>query len=253
MKNRIGWCNLTFNPVWGCLNNCEYCYARIFANRFGGRRAFWEMKYKYKNYFMGDDISEYWELKNRLKDFKLTFSERKFNKKLPKKPQRIFVGSMSEIYYWKTEWIERVIEKVKQSPQHTFMFLTKYPEIYNEWVFPKNCWLGITITHIPKYEDGNRWDFNGFIRNEKINNLKFVSFEPLLGDIHPYTYLNFDREIDWIIFGAESGNRKDRVIPKREWMEDIINHCKYRNIPVYLKDNLKEIYPVEMKEFPVEA
>ena len=34
MKNKIGWCDRTFNPVGGCLNHCEYCYARGIAKRF---------------------------------------------------------------------------------------------------------------------------------------------------------------------------------------------------------------------------
>jgi len=29
--NKIGWCDMTWNPVWGCRNNCEYCYARKIA------------------------------------------------------------------------------------------------------------------------------------------------------------------------------------------------------------------------------
>jgi len=59
--------------------------------------------------------------------------------------------------------------------------------------------------------------------------------------------------IDWVIIGAETGNRKDKVIPKKEWIEDIVNYCNIRNILIYLKDSLKEIYPVEIKEFPKEG
>jgi len=39
--NKIGWCDLTFNPVWGCLNHCEYCYARKIAKRFAGKIVGW--------------------------------------------------------------------------------------------------------------------------------------------------------------------------------------------------------------------
>ncbi|GAI73724.1 unnamed protein product, partial [marine sediment metagenome] len=35
---------------------------------------------------------------------------------------------MSEIKYWKKEWVEKVIEKTKQYPQHIFQFLTRYPD-----------------------------------------------------------------------------------------------------------------------------
>lgn len=33
---KIDWADATWNPVTGCLNGCEYCYARKQAARFGG-------------------------------------------------------------------------------------------------------------------------------------------------------------------------------------------------------------------------
>jgi len=80
------------------------------------------------------------------------------------------------------------------------------------------------------------------------NNLKFVSYEPLLDEI----FVNL-QGIDWIIVGAETGNRKGKVIPKREWVEDIVEYCRRKNIPIYLKDSLKNIYSREIKEFPETA
>ncbi len=26
-KTKIEWCDLVLNPVWGCENQCPYCYA----------------------------------------------------------------------------------------------------------------------------------------------------------------------------------------------------------------------------------
>ena len=34
-KTKIEWCDSTWNPLTGCLHDCEYCYARKIANRFG--------------------------------------------------------------------------------------------------------------------------------------------------------------------------------------------------------------------------
>jgi protein gp37 len=34
-KTKIDWAEYSWNPLSGCLNNCEYCYARKIANRFG--------------------------------------------------------------------------------------------------------------------------------------------------------------------------------------------------------------------------
>ena len=255
--NKIGWCDMTFNPVWGCRNNCEYCYARRTAKRFYNVIA--DKEYEYRECIINVKKINQGEFANRLRHFVTTFIYSQFIKKLPKKPQRIFVGSMSEIYYWKPEWIEMVIEKVRQYPQHTFMFLTKFPEVYRMYAFPKNCWLGVTIT---KEADTNSEHFKKFrtqyivflldINNAKsnIDHKRFISFEPLLENID----LDFLRSssIDWVIIGAETGNRKGKVIPKLDWVLYIVRYCEHHKIPVYVKDNLSKYYPQfkGIKEFP---
>jgi len=239
MKNKIGWCNATWNPVWGCNNHCEYCYARGIAKRFWKRMYMNEVNHywgKHPNWvWTGDHLSG-------LKDFKLTFLRAQFDKKLPQKVQKIFVGSMSEISYWEDRWLEKVLEKVKLYPQHVFQFLTRYPEVYDRHIFPKNCWLGVTITREKDFERGIPYLFVTSC------NITFVSVEPILEHINPGPFSNAN--IDWVILGAETGKRKGKTIPKREWIESIVRFCRDNDIPVYLKDSLKEIYPVEIKEFP---
>jgi len=237
MKNKIGWCNMTWNSAWGCLNHCPYCYARKIASFRYKRMIEIEINHYWKKHptwaWTGDHLSG-------LKDFKPTFLEAQFDKKFPQKPQKIFVGSMSEIYYWEDEWIEMVIEKVKQYPQHVFQFLTRFPTIYQSWIFPDNCWLGVTVTNNKECCYAN---FK--LRN---NNIKFASIEPILEEINIalISYLN----VDWLIIGAETGHRKEKIIPKKEWIKVIINECRRYDIPVYLKDSLKNIYPEEIKMFP---
>ena len=240
MKNKIGWCDMTWNPVWGCRNHCEYCYARGIAKRF------WKQIYdkEAKRTTIGYP-NRYCSGLSGLRNFEPTFLHHQFNKKLPKKPQRIFVGSMSEIYYWREEWMKMVIEKVKQYPQHTFQFLTKFPKVYYGKVFPKNCWLGVTITEGKDFEKNDEWW--GWFFNEA--NFTFLSFEPLLKPI-PTEWIGYSN-IDWVIIGAETGNRRGKIIPKIEWVRTIVSYCRDKGIPIYLKDNLKNIYPVEIKEFPV--
>jgi len=177
-----------------------------------------------------------------LKDFKPTFLEAQFDKKFPQKAQKIFVGSMSEIYYWEDRWLEKVLEKVKLYPQHIFQFLTRYPEVYDRYIFPKNCWLGVTITREKDFERGIPYLFITSC------NITFVSIEPILEYINPGPFSNAN--IDWVILGAETGKRKGKIIPKKDWVENIVNYCKWNNIPVYLKDSLKNIYPEKIKIFP---
>jgi len=178
-------------------------------------------------------------------DFKQTFLESQFDKKFPQKTQKIFVGSMSEIAHWEQKWIVDVIHKIEQCPQHIFQFLTRYPGIYREYNFPKNCWLGITITNNKAFYN---MDFT--INNVNTKRTKFISIEPILKDIDIKRIVN-SFNLDWIIIGAETGNRKNKIIPKKEWIENIVNYCRKDKIPVYLKDSLKDIYSEEIKEFPI--
>lgn len=240
-KHKIGWCSMTFNPCWGCRNNCPYCYARAICKRFWKQMYELEFKRHYERHPMWARTGGYL---SGLKDFKPTFLYSQYCKKLPKRPQRIFVGSMSEIYYWNEEWIEIVIEKVKQYPQHTFMFLTKHSEVYDGWVWPKNCWLGTTITSFGDQMDNITSKIKEPIIIKK--HINYVSIEPILNYVNLY-YLN---RYNWVIIGAETGNRKSRVIPNKRSIDNIVDYCRKNNIPIYLKDSLKNIYPVEIKEFP---
>ena len=245
MANKIGWCDMTWNPVWGCKNHCEYCYARGIAHFRYKQMIEIEYNYHEKNY----PNWEGWTGRfSGLREFKPTWLEAQFNKKFPKKPQRIFVGSMSEIAYWKKEWMKKVIEKTKEYPQHIFQFLTKDPRVYQDWSFPDNCWLGVTIIRNPKEGEPNRWDYYEFKQHNQ-NNLKFVCFEPLLMDMQLIYFLNLEG-INWVIIGAETGNRKGKVVPQPAWIDYIVDYCINADIPIYLKDSLKDIYPVEIKEFP---
>lgn len=231
MKNKIGWCDMTWNPVWGCRNNCEYCYARKVNKRFWAKMIEIESDYHHK-------IHQDWVMTgNQLRDlyhFIPTWFESQFDKKFPKKPQRIFVGSMSEIKHWEKRWARDTLDKILEYPQHIFQFLTKFPEIYSQWYFHPNCWLGITITKEEDFIKGIPYDF------VFSSNITFLSIEPILEKIDPNLFNGLN--IDWIIIGAETGNRKGKVIPKREWIEDIVRYCVFNKIPYYLKNNVSKYY-----------
>ena len=229
--------------MWGCLNHCPYCYARGIAKRFGGVRA--EQEY-YSHYWgnkrcaKGVNKTYIKNLGKDLRDFKLTFLYGQYFSIFPKKPQRIFVGSMSEIYYWENDWMEKVLYRIKEYPQHTFQFLTKYPEVYSRYIFPKNCWLGITITHAQEaYQPLH-------IAPENKDHIFFVCTEPML-DYIPIDLIDY---ADWIILGAETGNRKGKVIPKKAWILTMIEQLRHRNIPIYIKDSILKLYPEVIDAYP---
>ena len=46
---------------------------------------------------------------------------------------------------------------------------------------------------------------------------------------------------EWIVIGAETGNRKGKVTPKRAWVEEICAEADFHEIPVFMKDSLLPI------------
>ncbi len=209
-KTKIDWADYTWNPVWGCLNYCSYCYARKTAVRFG------------------ESFEPHWKEKN-------------FNRSMPKKPSFIFVNSMSDIAYWKDEWFVDVFHKIDHNPQHIFLFLTKEEWIYNVWYFSENCWLGVTATTQENLLD---LSWLSCIDDTEGHNKYFLSIEPILGPIGRAS-LSY-HALDWVIVGAETGNRKGRVIPKLSWLQMIVDFSYHENIPLWMKDNLRGIWPGEL-------
>ena len=237
-KTKIDWCEFVWNPVWGCLNDCSFCYARKIAKRFAKQVA--EKQFK--------DRTQKWkkEMEKRLYNFLPTWLPENFKKSFPKKPSRIFVNSMSEIFYWKKGWMKAVLNKIKKHPQHIFMFLTKLPWVYKKYDFPKNCWLGITITDVIDTDSFEYKLLHWYVKN----NIKFISFEPLLKfDPCDFARYYMSPPPDWIIVGSQTNPYKP---PKKEWIEKIIKAAKKQNVPVFLKDNLYKAYPdlPVLKEFP---
>ena len=65
----------------------------------------------------------------------------------------------------------------------------------------------------------------------------FLSIEPILEEISLYVLP------DWVIVGAETGNRKEKVVPYVNWIGDLWIVARANNIPIWFKENLREIWP----------
>ncbi|MBN2521390.1 MAG: DUF5131 family protein [Bacteroidales bacterium] len=247
-KTKIEWCSHTWNPVWGCRNGCSFCYARKIANRF------WKRIFKNEMLdFARKHPTWAWTPDHLagLKYFNPTWLESNFNKQFPKKPATIFVNSMSDITYWESEWMEKVIQKIKQYPQHAFFFLTKRPSVY-EKINLKNCWLGITLLDQLWIDS---WICSLEDVNYHINKKIFISIEPFIGKINldKKEYGGILKYLDWVIIGAMTGNMKDKIIPKIEWIENIRQYCQDNNIPYFEKNNLQKIVDRDLiQQFPEE-
>ena len=157
------------------------------------------------------------------------------------KAKKIFMDSMWD---WNSsgvdeEWLLKIIDKMRECPQHTFQILSKRPQGYGRFEFPSNVWLG---TSIATTADCHRVHDLGNLRNR---NLKFVSVEPLHEKID---FWFSSKEIDWIIVGAETGQRIGKIIPEAEWVTSILENARAEGLPVFLKGNLH--WPEAIQEYP---
>jgi protein gp37 len=206
---KIEWTESTWNPITGCTKispGCLNCYAERMARRLHAMRQI--------NYRNG---------------FKLTIHPHAVS--LPmrwKKPQLIFVNSMSDIFHVHTpqDFILDIFKTMNSAYWHVYQILTKRAEqltkLDNSLYWAGNIWMGVTVeTDIYTYRIDH-------LRNSRAKN-KFISFEPLLSRIGK---INFEG-IDWVIVGGESGPGARPM--KKEWVTDIRDQCIEAGIPFFFK------------------
>lgn len=147
-----------------------------------------------------------------------------------KKPQRIFVNSMSDLFQDEADeaFIQQVWHVMEQAHWHSFQVLTKRPERMLEMLskpeFPTlpNVWLGISV------ESDDYLDRINLLRRVPAR-IRFVSFEPLLGPIIEPDL----RGIHWAIVGGESG---PRARPMEEcWVEQLHEACERHGVAFFFK------------------
>lgn len=245
-RTKIDWCDSSWNPVTGCLHGCKYCYAYRIATRFGG---------------IAPD-EECHELDERNRDtrgnvdpypfgFAPTFHRYRLNEPQKwKKPRNIFVCSMADLFgdWVPDEWIQEVYEACGKATQHRYLFLTKNPERSME-LFSKKIAPPIGTDWLMGYTlDGTQKD-----EYPRVGGLRsFISIEPLLKPLSPSweTVIPYQA---WIIIGAETGNRKGKVVPKKAWIDRIVTLARAGKVPVYMKESLRGIMGDDfVQEFPWE-
>jgi len=209
--SKIEWTEMTWNPVTGCnkvSTGCKYCYAEVMAKRLHAMGL-----EKYKN------------------GFQLTLHEEELQKPYTwKKPQIVFVNSMSDLFHEKisVEFIQRVFQVMRENPQHVFQVLTKRADVLSyydseDWLeWQHNIWMGVSV------ENQNVTNRIELLKKTKAQ-VKFLSCEPLLG---PLSDLDLNG-IHWVIVGGESG-RNARPM-KEEWVQGIKEQCLCANVPFFFK------------------
>lgn len=234
-RTKIPWADFTWNIITGCLGphgtpslpgRCPYCYARKLAK---GRLK--KLYLSNTNIVHNSDPTDpftprFWPSR-LIEPFKL------------KKPSRIFVCSMGELFShaYPPHWLSCILYTIYKNSRHTFILLTKKPTASLNFILPDNVWLGVTVN---VYMDSH----NLRILQDCHVKTRFVSFEPLLGDVLKAPDVDFSR-IDWIIIGAQT---QPTLLPKPDWVYRIIDRARHEGIPLFLKPNLH--WPERIQEFP---
>ena len=204
----IEWTEATWNPVTGCDEvspGCGHCYAKTFAERFRNVPA--------HPYTMG---------------FDLTLRPERLNQPLEwKRPRRIFVNSMSDLFHEAVplEYIAEVFDVMRRASWHTFQILTKRSERLHETasslIWPENVWMGVSV-------ENQRWVTRVDDLRQVPAAVRFLSCEPLLGPIHLEL-----RNINWVIVGGESGPGARPMNP--DWARSVRDQCLGAGVPFFFK------------------
>ena len=217
-KSKIEWTERTWNPVSGCSKysaGCANCYAETMTRRL---KAMGQEKYKDgfdKVVCHPDALDEPRKVKN---------------------PSMFFVCSMADLFHKDVpfEFIDKVMDVIEDTPQHTYQLLTKRTErmydyfsryLYRHDGIPKNCWIGTTVENELAVLHG-RIDFLSAIVAAKT---RFLSCEPLLSDLGKLDLTG----IDCVIVGGESGPNARPM--KKEWVLNIQRQCKEQGVAFFFK------------------
>ena len=259
--SKIPWTEKTWNPVVGCTKvsaGCLNCYAERMAVRLAGMG---QEKYQAvtENTYYGNPKIASWS-------GKIVCDEKALEIPLHwKNPCTIFVNSMGDTFHEQVpfEFIDKMAAIIEKCPQHVFQILTKRPEValkYSEYKYKRlekfnprirpNIHFGWTA------ENQEMADLRTPIGLQVPAAIRFVSAEPLLGDIDfslPFDYQAYTcsskeecicghkeyhktiGRIDQVIIGAESNGSHPGRECKIEWVRNIVRQCKVAGVAVFVK------------------
>lgn len=244
---RPGTVGETWNPTTGCNKvdrGCKNCYAEVMHSRL---RAMGQKKYKWE--FLKGAVAH---------PDTLVIPDRW------RTPRTVFVNSMSDLFHelLPFEFIHRVFLTMELNPKHTFLVLTKRPEVAVEFAkfwtgepghlkaFPPNVWIG---TSVHNQESADK-------RIPLVLQLPatviFVSYEPAIGPVNFKTIGTYHdridaltgvkfvpgsfaaehrnhRRLDWVIMGGESGPKAQPMHP--DWVRQVRDDCFRAAVPFFFK------------------
>jgi protein gp37 len=166
---------------------------------------------------------------NYLNGFELALHEEALELPLKwKKPQTIFVNSMSDMFHAEVpaNFIISAFDVMRRASWHRFQVLTKRSErllsLSERMPWTENIWMGVSV-------ESSAYTYRIDDLRKTGARIKFLSLEPLLG---PLDRLQLDR-IDWVIVGGESGPGARTM--KSEWVTSIRDQCVEAAVPFFFK------------------
>jgi protein gp37 len=234
-KSSIEWTDATWNPVRGCSivsKGCTNCYAMRQAHRSSGPGGAYEGLTKLTK---GGPV---WTGAIRtvpeLLDAPLKW----------KRPRRIFVNSMSDLFHEDVpeNFITDVWRTMADAPQHIFQILTKRPERMRDWLLAglsigdfiakplDNVWLGVSV------EDQASADERIPVLSQTPAAVRWISAEPLLGPIYMPLYLGrptYEPRLHWLVVGGESGPGARPMHP--DWVRSLRDQCAAAGVAFFFK------------------
>lgn len=249
MSTKIEWTDESWNPVLGCSRvseGCRNCYAERMAGRIASMGELGEWTAEYADVVRSKDGRSLPQWNGRVK----CLPERLDMPLRWRKPRRIFVNSMSDLFHPEVpfEFVDRVFAVMAMCPHHTFQVLTKRPERASEYFY----YGGPLGTDGRVYQASKKWPAkrlaisNGFgwplanvwlgtscedqaTADERIPHLlrcpaavRFVSLEPLLGPINlighrdPVTRTTSGGCLSPMLCATQSGGLYER--PPIDWV-----------------------------------
>ena len=222
MPSSIEWTDDTWNPVTGCTRvspGCDHCYMFALYPRLRGMGV--------PGYETSPD------------DVRL-IPERLQTPLSWKKPRRVFVNSMADVFHPKvpSDFVLQmflVMAEAAEKRGHVFQVLTKRPgravawwEDYqqcfpNGW--PPRIWVGTSV-------ESQKYAPRLTVLERLPALVRFVSAEPLLERINLTPWLE-NGAVNWVIVGGESGPGARPM--DLDWVRDLRDQSTSANVAFFLK------------------
>ena len=222
MPSSIEWTDETWNPVTGCTRvspGCDHCYMFALYPRLRGMGV------------PGYDT--------RPDDIRL-LPERLKAPMSWKKPRRVFVNSMGDVFHPKVPFdfvfeIFSVMAEASAQYGHVFQVLTKRPGRAVAWwdkyekhftgIWPSKIWVGTSV-------ENQKYAARITVLERLPAPVRFVSAEPLLERIDLTPWLARGA-VNWVIVGGESGPGARPM--DLEWVRDLRDQAVNTQVHFFFK------------------